>query len=84
MRPWGKGWAAATTEGVMVFTRDLGLAFDPTDLGEDVTPAAARAALKSGDARRALLMALGSKGADGNWGRASPYPPHLSAPLTQY
>jgi periodic tryptophan protein 2 len=49
----------------MVYTRDSGLAFDPTDLGEDVTPAAARAALKSGDARRALLMALRLRGADG-------------------
>ena len=49
----------------MVFTRDTGLAFDPTDLGEDVTPAAARAALRTGDARRALLMALRLRGADG-------------------
>jgi len=38
----------------------------PYTLGEDVTPAAARAALRSGDARRALLMALRLKGADGD------------------
>ena len=63
--PTGQGWAASTTEGVMVYTRDTGLAFDPTDLGEDVTPAAARAALRAGDARRALLMALRLRGADG-------------------
>jgi len=48
----------------MLYTRDTGLAFDPTDLGEDVTPKAARAALKSGDARRALLMALRLRGAE--------------------
>jgi len=49
---------------VMVFTRDTGAAFDPTDLGEDVTPSAARRALRHGDARLALLMALRLKGAD--------------------
>ena len=48
----------------MVYSRDVGAAFDPTDLGEDVTPAAARSALKSGDYRRALLMALRLRGAD--------------------
>jgi periodic tryptophan protein 2 len=62
--PTGQGWAASTTEGVMVFTRDTGAAFDPTDLGEDVTPSAARRALRHGDARLALLMSLRLKGAD--------------------
>ena len=64
--PTGQGWAASTTEGVMVFAKDSGAAFDPTDLGEDVTPAAARRALRSGDARRALLMALRLRGSDEN------------------
>ena len=50
----------------MVFAKDSGAAFDPTDLGEDVTPAAARRALRSGDARRALLMALRLRGSDEN------------------
>ena len=62
--PTGQGWAASTTEGVMVFTRDNGASFDPTDLGEDVTPSAARRALRHGDARLALLMALRLRGAD--------------------
>jgi len=62
--PTGQGWSACTTEGVMVFTRDIGAAFDPTDLGEDVTPKAAREALREGDARRALLMALRLRGAE--------------------
>lgn len=61
--PTGSGWCASTTEGVMVFSKDIGAAFDPTDLGENVTPAAARAALREGDARRALLMALRLRGA---------------------
>ena len=62
--PTGQGWAASTTEGVMVFAKDAGAAFDPTDLGEDVTPAAARRALRHGDARVALLMALRLRGAE--------------------
>ena len=48
----------------MVFTRDNGASFDPTDPGEDVTPSAARRALRHGDARLALLMALRLRGAD--------------------
>ena len=62
--PTGHAWAASTTEGVMVFSRDVGAAFDPTDLGEDVTPSAARFALRSGDSRTALLMALRLRGAE--------------------
>ena len=42
----------------------VGAAFDPTDLGENVTPSAARMALREGDARRALLMALRLRGAE--------------------
>lgn len=48
----------------MVFSKDVGAAFDPTDLGENVTPSAARAALREGDARKALLMALRLRGAE--------------------
>ena len=48
----------------MVFSKDVGAAFDPTDLGENVTPSAARMALREGDARRALLMALRLRGAE--------------------
>ena len=62
--PTGQGWCASTTEGVMVFSKDVGAAFDPTDLGENVTPSAARLALREGDARRALLMALRLRGAE--------------------
>jgi periodic tryptophan protein 2 len=41
-------WVAATTEGLLVYSLDEETMFDPTDLGEDVTPAAAAAALKQG------------------------------------
>jgi len=33
-------WGAATTEGLLLYSLDQGLVFDPTDLGQDVTPQA--------------------------------------------
>lgn len=36
--PTGRSWAAATCEGVLVFSMDDDLIFDPTDLDVDVTP----------------------------------------------
>jgi periodic tryptophan protein 2 len=36
--PTGRSWVAATTEGVVVYSMDDNLIFDPTDLDMDVTP----------------------------------------------
>ena len=36
--PTGRNWAAATTEGVLVYSMDDSFIFDPTDLDIDVTP----------------------------------------------
>lgn len=36
--PTGRSWAAATTEGVLVYSMDDNFIFDPTDLDIDVTP----------------------------------------------
>lgn len=36
--PTGRSWAAATCEGVLLFSMDDDLVFDPTDLDVDVTP----------------------------------------------
>lgn len=36
--PTGRSWAAATTEGVLVYSIDDSFIFDPTDLDIDVTP----------------------------------------------
>ena len=36
--PTGRSWAAATCEGVLLFSMDDDLVFDPTDLDIDVTP----------------------------------------------
>jgi periodic tryptophan protein 2 len=56
--PLGRHLAAATTEGVLLFVDDPGTRFDPGDLGEDVTPAAARAALAGGNPVLAARLAL--------------------------
>lgn len=58
LAPTGRTWAAATTEGVLLYSLDEGMVFDPTDLAEDVTPAAVLRALGSGAYLRALLVAL--------------------------
>lgn len=36
--PTGRSWAAATTEGVLLYSMDDTFIFDPTDLDMDVTP----------------------------------------------
>ncbi|KAG5185442.1 periodic tryptophan protein 2 [Tribonema minus] len=56
--PTGQEWAAATPHGVLLFALDDVTAFTPTDLDEDATPAAARAAIARRDWARAILMAL--------------------------
>jgi periodic tryptophan protein 2 len=56
--PSGEAWAAATTEGMMVFGSASEEVFDPFDLDEDVTPAAVASAMRGGRYARALLMAL--------------------------
>ncbi|KXZ50608.1 hypothetical protein GPECTOR_15g291 [Gonium pectorale] len=58
LSPTGRCWAAASTEGVLLYGLDEQLVFDPTDLTEDLTPAAARAALAAGAHLRAALIAL--------------------------
>lgn len=58
LSPTANGFAAATTEGVLVFAPRDAVLFDPTDLAEEVTPAAVHAALAGGAHLRALLLAL--------------------------
>lgn len=56
--PTGRSWVAATTEGVLVYSMDDSMVFDPTDLDIDVTPEAIQTALKDGQHTRALVLAL--------------------------
>ena len=58
LSPAGRQWAAATTEGLLLYSLDSDLVFDPTDLGEDVTPQAVHAAIKQKLYLRAILVAF--------------------------
>lgn len=54
----GHCWAATTTEGLLIYSLDTQLLFDPFQLDTSITPARVRAALREGLFTRALLMAL--------------------------
>lgn len=56
--PTGRSWAAATTEGVLIYSIDESFIFDPTDLDMDVKPEAVDLALSEGQPKRALLLSL--------------------------
>ncbi|KAL6513035.1 U3 snoRNP protein [Orobanche minor] len=56
--PTGRSWAAATTEGVLLYSMDESFIFDPTDLDIDVTPEAVDEALKDDLPKRALILSL--------------------------
>jgi periodic tryptophan protein 2 len=54
--PSGRGFCAASTEGLLVYELDVGTRFDPFDLEVDVTPETTLAALADKDYLRALVM----------------------------
>ncbi|KAJ2723402.1 U3 snoRNP protein [Coemansia sp. Benny D115] len=56
--PTGRQWAAATTEGLLIYALDDTLAFDPYELAEDVTPATIRALSRRGEHLSALVNAF--------------------------
>lgn len=56
--PTGLSYAAATTEGLLVYSLDRGVVFDPLNLSIEVTPKAARDCIVNQDYSQALLMAL--------------------------
>ncbi|KAK9915110.1 hypothetical protein WJX75_004822 [Coccomyxa subellipsoidea] len=64
LSPTGRSWAAATTDGLLLYSLDPGAMFDPTDLADDVTPQAARRAMREGAWLRALLVTLRLKDAE--------------------
>ncbi|KAF4518741.1 hypothetical protein B566_EDAN006144 [Ephemera danica] len=55
--PTGSCWAAATTEGLLMYSLDQGLVFDPYFLDESITPESVRETLRSKDWGKALMMA---------------------------
>ena len=56
--PTGRAFCAASTEGLLVYSLDNALQFDPFDLDLDITPASTIAAVQSKDYLRALVMAF--------------------------
>ncbi|GAB2269473.1 U3 snoRNP protein [Dionaea muscipula] len=56
--PTGRTFSAATTEGVLIYSMDESLIFDPTDLDVDITPEAVDAALNEDQLSRALIISL--------------------------
>ena len=47
-----------TTEGLLIFSQDSGILFDPFDLSVEVTPSAVREAFSMKQYSNALVMAL--------------------------
>jgi periodic tryptophan protein 2 len=56
--PTGQQWAAATTEGLLVYSLSSGLIFDPWDLQIGITPEAVKNSIRDGDHLNALTMAM--------------------------
>ncbi|KAF5453210.1 hypothetical protein F2P56_028127 [Juglans regia] len=56
--PTGRSFAAATAEGVLVYSIDESFIFDPADLDIDVTPEAVDAALNEDNPNTALILSL--------------------------
>lgn len=56
--PNGQQWAAATTEGLMVYSLDKGIVFDPYQMSVEVTPKAARSLIHEKEYSAALIMSL--------------------------
>ena len=56
--PAGDVWAAASSQGLMVYSLDPTLTFDPFDLNEDVTPDSIRYAIAGEEWSKALVYSL--------------------------
>lgn len=56
--PTGRSWAAATTEGLLIYSLDNNVAFDPFDLDIDITPETTLEMLQEREYLTALVMAF--------------------------
>ena len=54
----GREWAATTTEGLLVYSLDKNLFFDPFDLDMDITPDNVKKTLKDKEYTTALMLAF--------------------------
>ncbi|KAI0819421.1 WD40-repeat-containing domain protein [Trametes gibbosa] len=56
--PTGRAWAAASTEGLLIYSVDESTSFDPFDLDIELTPQAVLAVLARREHLKALVMAF--------------------------
>lgn len=56
--PTGRSWAAASTEGLLIYSLDETVSFDPFDLSIDLTPQSVLDVLASREYLKALVMAF--------------------------
>ncbi|KZT37455.1 WD40 repeat-like protein, partial [Sistotremastrum suecicum HHB10207 ss-3] len=56
--PTGRAWAAASTEGLLIYSLDNNLVFDPFDLDIELTPQSLLAVLAGREYLKALVMAF--------------------------
>ncbi|XP_036401269.1 PWP2 small subunit processome component [Megalops cyprinoides] len=56
--PTGRSWAATSTEGLLVYSLDGALVFDPFDLDLDVTPSSVRRQLRQAEWAAAIVLAF--------------------------
>ncbi|KAH7912190.1 quinon protein alcohol dehydrogenase-like superfamily [Hygrophoropsis aurantiaca] len=56
--PTGRAWAGASTEGLLIYSLDDTLVFDPFDLTIDLTPQAVLDVLGEGEYLKALVLAF--------------------------
>ena len=54
----GQAWAAATTEGLLIYSLDSGMMFDPFQLEMNVTPDSIKKTLAEGDFSKGDQMIL--------------------------
>lgn len=56
--PTGRSWAAASTEGLLIYSLDAALVFDPYDLDIDVTPTSIRQQITKKEWASAILLSF--------------------------
>ncbi|KAK6626362.1 hypothetical protein RUM43_006673 [Polyplax serrata] len=56
--PTGQAWAAATTEGLLIYSLNMSMVFDPLELNVKITPEAVRETLQHENHSKALMMAI--------------------------
>ena len=56
--PVGRAWTATTTEGLLIYSLDNNIVFDPFDLEMDITPSNVKSTLAKGEYSTALMLSF--------------------------